>query len=480
MANIIDDILHAITQVVNQLQVININIEQALAFMQEDEPEPEPEPEPPPITVRPTWDEIKDYIESDNIVDGGTISINGEYESTSTIRFPEDRKVIIEGKDAIINLIEPAFFLQSNDRATGIEYRTTKHRNALLANGRDWRIDNSKYNNLDYTHQGVFVYASSGYYNNQKCRGLIDSCKVESGKVLPLGYGIPTSLMAQARAWAEPTALGSRDAVYIEDCHFSIGPWDDPINDPGNCLDVNYGGRYVVRFCLVLQSYFEVHSLQLDNSRGGRAWEIYHNIISSFGNQSWAGCSIRGGTGVIFNNDFTPVGAPYNINIKFDNVRSFKANKTRSGNHKVCGQCDGTSDVDGNLYNTGWWCRDQIGRGQDDYLWEFWDKNKPIPYQAHEPAYVWGNTDDGQSVFPHVRPNSEQHIQTGRDYFNALSGPELQMPISAPEGAGYWVTDKGVWNKAIDEPGGQLYVFKNNNWQLYYEPLQYPHPLRNE
>ncbi|MGB5287393.1 MAG: T9SS type A sorting domain-containing protein, partial [Ignavibacteriaceae bacterium] len=44
-------------------------------------------------------------------------------------------------------------------------------------------------------------------------------------------------------------------------------------------------------------------------------------------------------------------------------------------------------------------------------------------------------------------------------------------------GVGYWTTDAGTWNQNGED--GILYKCTSaNTWEIYYEPLMYPHPLR--
>ncbi len=80
--------------------------------------------------------------------------------------------------------------------------------------------------------------------------------------------------------------------------------------------------------------------------------------------------------------------------------------------------CDGLSAWDGNSDETGWPCRDQIGRGHDEVLW---NHDPAGPYrQVLMPAYAWNNKRaDGITEVPfHVINDSQCHINPERDYFN--------------------------------------------------------------
>jgi hypothetical protein len=66
--------------------------------------------------------------------------------------------------------------------------------------------------------------------------------------------------------------------------------------------------------------------------------------------------------------------------------------------------------------------------------------------------------------------------------FNGTSGigegTLAQRPSTCTTGVAYWATDQGNWNTTTPGPDGQLYkCMSTNNWQLFYTPLQYPHPL---
>ena len=424
----------------------------------------------PNISVRPSWQEIKNYVEGDTIDNGEVLVLDGVYASEETITFPADRKITVSG-DVTIDLIKPAFLVRGGGRLTGVTFNTSVNLSALETFGLDWRVDHCKYNNTAYDKQGIFVYSPGGFINGDPCRGLIDNNRVISGKILPTGYGNPVAHENESKMWLEPTGLGKYNTVYIEDNQFSIGPWDSPINDAGNCVDTNYGGSYVFRYNEVRQAYVEAHSYQKCDSRGTRRWEIYGNKITSYGNLSWVGCSIRGGTGVIWGNDFTPAGSPYNFDINFDNVRSV------SDIGSFCGKCNGESIVDGNIDINGWPCRDQIGRGQDEFLWKYWEEGSPIPNQASEPVYCWLNRDTGNIVSVNVKLDFQPYIQPNRDYFNEVDnfdgsvgvGVGLKSDILSGVnfGVAYWATEEQT-----------LYKYTENGWEVFYTPYIYPHPLR--
>jgi len=189
------------------------------------------------------------------------------------------------------------------------------------------------------------------------------------------GYGV---LVHGDDAWdAEEPSLGTREAVFIEDCYFS------------NCkhgVSSNEDSRDVVRHNEFHNPHsnafmIDAHGKQPQHNAGSRTWEIYENDV--YGDPSttddW-GMAVRGGSGVIWNNNFHDL-----------------EEATATPPHKAIG-----------MY------LDEYGVYPDDY---------PNTYQITD-TYVWGNTLNGEPLNS-VRVTSDalDWIQEGRDYFmNAKPG----------------------------------------------------------
>lgn len=105
-------------------------------------------------------------------------------------------------------------------------------------------------------------------------------------------------------AWKEPLRLGSGNAVYVEDNYFTqrnVGH-----KSMAHHIASNNGSRYVFRYNTIEDGYMASHSIDAHGNkygwkRGSRSYEIYGNKIKAV--HRWAGVNIRGGDGVIFNNE---------------------------------------------------------------------------------------------------------------------------------------------------------------------------------
>jgi hypothetical protein len=336
----------------------------------------------------------------------------------------------------------------------------------------NWRVDHNEFTN----HSGSSIETIFGY-GNTACfpYGLVDNNIFYDARMLIYGEAYDTGGNSR---WAEPLDIGTRKSLYVEDNTFYTTAYDGGYV---NWIDGNVGSRYVFRFNTAYNAWTETHSVQGDDHRAQRLWEIYHNTMTcnDTGN-CWMPMRMRGGTGVVFNN----VTSGYNSdNIYLDNVRScfdYAPN---------WGMCDGSSWIDGNEPGQGGWlCRDQPGASTDAFLWDF---SSPAPAQQKAPMYAWNNKGNGGVEMPFdvlgFCPSNLLHIQENRDFYNFTAsfagtsgvgiGTLANRPPTCTPGVGYWATDQGSWNQ--NGADGVLYKCSpTHTWEKYYEPLTYPHPLR--
>lgn len=107
-----------------------------------------------------------------------------------------------------------------------------------------------------------------------------------------------------AATWSREYKLGTADAVFIEDNYFEQ---KNPKN-PGMAHHVasNNGSKYVCRYNTMVDGYLNAQAIDVHGNkfywpRGSRSYEIYNNKITV--THRWLGLRIRGGDGVIFNNE---------------------------------------------------------------------------------------------------------------------------------------------------------------------------------
>ena len=109
-------------------------------------------------------------------------------------------------------------------------------------------------------------------------------------------YGI--YIADNPESWEKPLELGTRNAVFVEDCYFEGG------ENFKHVIASNNGAKYVFRYNTIRHfgdggagHIIDAHGTLVP--RGSRSFEIYENTIVE--NQTGA-INIRGGDGVIFNN----------------------------------------------------------------------------------------------------------------------------------------------------------------------------------
>lgn len=340
----------------------------------------------------------------------------------------------------------------------------------------EWRIDNVTITRSAFAESAIFVIGALPPTTFPK--GLIDNCTFIEACVLVYGEYYDTG---GSSCWDDNLELGTDEAVYIEDCTFTY----NTEFSASRAFDSYLGGKVVFRFNTVNDGYLEAHSIQGDNQRAVRKWEIYENTLTSVsGNPELIRPAIiKGGTGVIFNNETDDSDDPYTIN----NVWYFY-NERSTNDRGVWDKCDGNSWVDGNEGGqSGYLCRDQIGASKDASTWDY---SEPAPTQSKAPAYIWGNTDNAAQVDADIYgEESTVHIIENRDFYNEDDsfdgtsgvgvGTLASCPATCTTGVAYWATDQGSWN-ATGADGVLYKCTSTDTWEVYFTPYTYPHPLRTE
>lgn len=420
-----------------------------------------------------------------NTIDGDTVTIPaGNYTWYSGITVTNN--ITIQGsgyENTIITRNGTAFTLQgTSTRITGIEFVIASESNQIMVQGGSgWRIDHCRFRNVSAgTNVSIYI---TGQSSSAPPYGLIDNNDFVQGRIVT---GLASTITEARARWAEDHPFGSADTTGLHNIYIEDNTFYKTAANGENVLDASaYTGAYVARYNTISgNTQFEVHSFQDANNRGTKAWEIYGNSFTALSSH-WAAMFIRAGTGFIFNNAIL---SSYSNGIIFDNVRSLRSITT-------AGQCNGSSDWDGNELANGWPCRDQIGRGKDVTLWT--DAN-PYPDQVSQPAYLWSNVKSGSNVPAYVHNNTGAWIQTDRDYyeqkssFNGTSGVGCgtlaSRPATCNAGVAYWATSQsctnmtGMVGKNPSTPiTGTLYKCNaSGQWEAHYTPYTYPHPLRSD
>jgi hypothetical protein len=375
-----------------------------------------------------------------------------------------DRTIISDGTgtmDAELAIVISA----SGARLTGFSFvdtRTVSDTHSpvqINSNTTGWRIDHSHFHPTNPNNTRPITAA--GY-------GLIDHVLIQDGNpgISPTGTGAGDVYEGDV-SWTQPEALGSANAVYIEDSKFDYTQVLD------GAFDGLSGARVVFRYNYTSGTAMGSHGLDSGGGvhRSTMVQEIYGNTIT-IAPAYYAALGSRGGTSLVFNNTIT---GPYGVFMSVRNYRS-DASCVSSGMCINWGVCDGTNSLDQNTQPTssyfGWPCKDQIGRGAN---------------QGSYPQYSWSNSYKGGSPIPSnfdicgwqdCTMAQTYHVLWNRDIFNEVagfngaagvgSGLLSGRPGTCTPNVAYWATDMNT-----------LYQCSSTNtWTAYYKPYTYPHPLQ--
>jgi len=301
--------------------------------------------------------------------------------------------IIIDGEQArgegLLKIISPA-------RITGFTFKgkigSTQDTRIIDVTGvfSDFRIDNCSFEDGYNAPTGNWSTSTAIYIS--QAYGLIDNCIFEDAAHEVI------QVAGRSNSWMTGSTLGTRNAVYVEDCTFSFSL---PSGDTGaaHAIMAGAGGRYVFRYNNLTHYNIDSHGYCGEALGGTRQYEIYDNVSSVDSGVTQARWMyIRGGTGVIFDNIMVTTGT---LNDQIN------LTEHRIDRESCLGGCCCSYP-----------CKDQIGRGTD---------------QTSDPLYLWNNkVDDNDAVIEvtdYLNPSSCEDagqcnqiqdaldfIQSGRDY----------------------------------------------------------------
>jgi hypothetical protein len=252
--------------------------------------------------------------------------------------------------------------LQGSNRTTAV---TTVTDGGLYIKGAatDFQIFNSRF--TKFLRAGIEFLGDAGSKWGEQ-RGVIYGNEFIDNWYTYLGYGVEVE--GSVKSWNRAIALGTPNAVFVEDNFFDLNR---------HCVTANNGANYVARYNTVKDNYqdsqsFDAHGLSPAWPRGTRSVEIYGNVVTN-SILRWAGAGIRGGSGVIWGNTWNGVNQGIVLYLE---------------------------DPPPSRPLTAYPALDQIGNPDD--------------------LYIWNNISSGGSVYKYPTSNPlgiDYWLTLGRDYF---------------------------------------------------------------
>ena len=262
--------------------------------------------------------------------------------------------------------------LQGSNRTTAV---TTIADGGLYIKGaaEDFQIFNSRF--TKFLRAGIEFQGDAGSRRGAQ-RGVIYHNEFIDNWYVYLGYGV--AIVGSASTWTKPVALGTADAVFVEDNYFDRNR---------HCVTATNGANYVARYNTVRDNYqdsqsFDAHGLSAAWPRGTRRVEIYGNTVTN-SVRRWAGAGIRGGSGVIWGNTWN--GVLHGVVLYLEDPRLPRSpRKQRALSQSLAAYP----------------ALDQIGNPDG--------------------LYIWDNVSSGDNVFMNPKsapPGIDYWLALGRDYF---------------------------------------------------------------
>lgn len=248
------------------------------------------------------------------------------------------------------------------------------------------------------------------------------SSLIDSNQCLATG-GNFVAIFGTTNAWTYGTTYGSTNTCCIEHNQITMTGIGD------GAIDCYNGAKWVFRYNNLTNAMIGWHGCDSGSYRSPHSFEIYGNTFVWTNGGYYAGIQSRGGTGLIYSNNFVGTfggSAIYLQYFRYGGASSICASDL--GNCPPWGSMTGTNRYDGNTLGDGYPGLDQTGRTGPT---TFTATNST---QVLSPLYAWGNTPT--NLFATINSQSTNSI-LNRDYYNGtIPGGFAQLVDPHPMAGG--------------------------------------------
>jgi hypothetical protein len=327
-------------------------------------------------------------------------------------------------------------------------------------------LPNSSVVNFRIDHNKITGYGKAiDFYKRPHLRyGVVDNNLIEdcTGEcIYVIGEG--------NNSWTRGGPGGGYDngTIYFEDNVFTL-----PTKAGKNIMEGGEGARWVFRYNTINEpssgsgwnALMAVHGHEYvardgPHNAGTYSVEVYNNTFTSDNGDWTPGFNVRGGRGVIFNNNY--VGSGWDdYGVQFYNYETCR--------NRSAGTCNVSAHAGfgtlGHDTSPSWTGTNPCLNINGGY---------PCPLMPNN-FYIWDNTQAQGTFTVEVASGCAVTTQEDRDYWDDVGAGDTNF-VSGTSRPGTCTVDDVYW-----ETGNkQLYrCSATNTWTFVYQPYTYPHPLR--